>query len=271
MKVHQSQSMEPRVFPAMALLPTGYHGSCFFLNLETMETVVRDQYNIQDIPQDRVDQMNWFAQYTRDQINEVLGIDDNEDEEIMNSDVVQEINQSSYQMESEKSPPLSGGTYSPSFVEVDISPSQIEGKQSPSMFEVDTSPSMFEVDTSPSLVEGISSPWMVKGSTSPLLVRGNAYKLLIQHDQNLARFSTGAKNTTSSEAHTTESQKIVYLVTETAKEYGEVAEAQSLQKNFRQYVEKSTLRGLPREEFIEPDMIIPFKTCVKKKKEFFNP
>jgi len=82
---------------------------------------------------------------------------------------------------------LSGGTYSPSFVEVDISPSQIEGKQNPSMFEVDISPSMFEVDTSPSLVEGVSSYLMVKGSTSHLLVRGNASESLRQHDQNLAR------------------------------------------------------------------------------------
>jgi len=57
MKVHQSKSMEPRVFPGFALLPTVYHGSCLFLNLETMETVVRDQYIIQDISQDSFDHM----------------------------------------------------------------------------------------------------------------------------------------------------------------------------------------------------------------------
>ena len=61
MKVHQSKSMEPRVFPGIAMLPTGYHVSCLFLNLETMETVVRDQYIIQDIPRDRVDRMNGIA------------------------------------------------------------------------------------------------------------------------------------------------------------------------------------------------------------------
>ena len=56
-------------------------------------------------------------------------------------------------------------------------------------------------------------------------------------------------------------------IEQAAQEYGEEAAAQSLEKEFCQYVEKLTLRGVPKEEFIEPDRIIPFKTFVKEKKD----
>ena len=49
MKEHESKSMKPRVFPGVASIPSGYHGACLFLNLETMETVVRDHYSVQKI------------------------------------------------------------------------------------------------------------------------------------------------------------------------------------------------------------------------------
>jgi len=54
-------------------------------------------------------------------------------------------------------------------------------------------------------------------------------------------------------------------VEQAAREYVEEAAAQSLENKFRQYVEKLALRGVPREELIELDRIIPFKKICEGK------
>jgi len=51
----------------------------------------------------------------------------------------------------------------------------------------------------------------------------------------------------------TDQNKKIWLVGTSRSDYG--------------YIEKSTLRGVTREEFIEPDRIILFKTFVKEKKD----
>ena len=45
-----NNSMNPRVFPGIALAPTGFMGGDLFINLENMETVVTHQFTINKMP-----------------------------------------------------------------------------------------------------------------------------------------------------------------------------------------------------------------------------
>jgi len=77
----QDKSMNSRVFPAIALLPTGTRGGVLFLNLETMETYIRDQYTIHQMPQERIDQLTLLGTYSMEDIAQLLGVQTTPDQE----------------------------------------------------------------------------------------------------------------------------------------------------------------------------------------------
>ena len=167
----EKRTLAPRVFPGIALLPSGYHGTVDFLNLLTMEVVKRDQFTIAHIPTEWVDKMNAIGQYTIEEIPQILSLEDD------------------------------------------------------------------SVDS--------PNPMDIPHTNEPRAVINNEYD-----DENELPVSV---------THMT--------IEEAAKEYGEDIAIESLEKEFQQYLDKKTLRGVPADEKIDKDLIIPLKTFAKAKKD----
>lgn len=128
------------------MLPTGIRGGVLFLNLETMEVRIRDQFIIHEIPKERIEQMNNLGTYTKDDIDNTLGCNN------------------------------------------------------------------------------------------------------IDSDDEPATYITSM------------------TVEQAAQKYGDEIATESLEKEFKQYIEKNTLTGIPSNEYINPDHIIPLITFAKEKR-----
>ena len=68
----QKRTTQARVFPGIALMPTGIMGGVRFLNMETFETVFRDQYEVRAMSQEKIDIMNARGEFDKDMIPAII-------------------------------------------------------------------------------------------------------------------------------------------------------------------------------------------------------
>lgn len=98
-------TLRKRTFPGIALVPTGMHGGVQFLNLETNQVVIRDQFTkANEIPKEYDEILASMAKYTKEEVMEMLGpieVDDFEEDELIHEVKTSAIHLTSQSMEEE--------------------------------------------------------------------------------------------------------------------------------------------------------------------------
>ena len=74
--------MNPRVCPGLVSVPTGFRRGVLFLNMKTIETVIRDQFVLCEMPPERIEQMNTYGINGNKKIELLLGPEEHKEEDM---------------------------------------------------------------------------------------------------------------------------------------------------------------------------------------------